>query len=132
MKSSSSLVLGAFTSQFKQLCADLVRVFPKDVDIRAATNMLTQLCATNPRLLLIVFRDAIAIPYGPTLEKGDLLFFLKKDYTNDLKGIRFANADYVLAKIDTLRHPIEGLDAVSKELVLRYFQNLTKLSMAFA
>ena len=130
MSGQDSLLLRAFSTQFKELCADLERVFPQDVDIRAATNMLTQLCATNPRLLLIVFRDYIAVPYGPQLAKGNIEFFISKDYTKDVSGIKFANAGYILKKIDALRSPIEGLDATSKEMVLKYFHNLSRLSLA--
>ena len=130
MNGQDSLLLRAFSTQFKELCADLERVFPEDVDIRAATKMLTQLCATNPRLLLVVFRDYIGVPYGDLLAQGNLEFFISKDYSKDISGTKFANADYILKKIDALRSPIKGLDPTSKKMVLKYFHNLSTLSLA--
>ena len=130
MSGADTLLLRAFCSQFKEFCADLIRVFPQDVDIRAATGMLIQLCNGNPRLLLTVFRERIAVPYGATIAKGDLGFFVDKDYTTDVAGMKFANVDYILKKIDMLRRPIMGLDEKSKQLVIEYFQNLCRLSLA--
>ena len=129
MSGQDSLVLRAFCSQFKELCADLVRVFPQDADIRTATGILIQLCNSNPRLLLVVFRNSIAVPYGKAIAGGDLGFFVQKDYTSDLAGIKFANAGYVLKKIEMLRRPIESLEPAAKDSVIKYFQNLSKLAL---
>lgn len=130
MSGDDALLIRAFCSQFKELCADLVRVFPQDVDIRTATGILLQLCNSNPRLLLRIFRENIAVPYGATIAEGNLAFFLEKDYKSDIAGLKFANTEYILQKIDVLRRPLATLDSSSKQSVIEYFQNLSKLSLA--
>ena len=130
MSGENTLLLRAFCSQFKELCADLTRVFPQDVDIRTATGILMQLCNSNPRLLLTVFRESIALPYGAAIAKGDLAFFVDKDYSADVAGLKFANTDYILKKIEVLRRPVATLDSKSQQSVIEYFQNLSRLSLA--
>tara|TARA_Y100000389_G_C17471266_1_gene531327 strand:+ start:15771 stop:16190 length:420 start_codon:yes stop_codon:yes gene_type:complete len=119
------LTMRAFVQQFKELMSDLERVFPEDVDVRSATTGMRALLSANPKMVARVFNECVGIPYGEAFDKGDLGFFLEKDYTSDIK---LNNSDYVLRKIDNLRGPIAKLDKKCHDAVLRYFANLTKLS----
>jgi hypothetical protein len=122
---SEKLMMRAFVQQFKELMSDLDRVFPEDVDVRSATTGMGALLSANPKMVAKVFNECVGIPYGEAFEKGDLGFFLRKDYSAD---IQLNNSDYVLKKIDNLRSPISKLDKKCHDAVLRYFANLTKLS----
>ena len=118
-------IMSAFSSQFKELCDDLDRVFPDDVEVRSATTAMVTLLRANPKIVARVFHNYVGAPYGGLFEKGDLSYFLDKDYTTD---IQLDNAQAILAKIDTLRGPISKMDKACHTSVLKYFSNLSKLS----
>ena len=119
------LITGAFTNQFKELCADLESVFKDDVEVRTACTAMRGLLTANPKLLTQTFYERVAVPYDRQFEAGNCEFFLKKDYTEDLQ---LKNSSAMLRKIESLKEPISKLDTVCQLAFLKYFANLSKLS----
>ena len=64
--------------------------------------------------------------YGP---QGDR-FFLKKDYSNDLK-MDEGGANKVLEAIDKIRQPLRELESDNKEKCVQYLKNLNALSKIY-
>ena len=54
------------------------------------------------------------------------LFFLTKDYSADVQTSY--NSDKIMESIDRLRGPITHMSAEEQAKVMKYIQNLTKLS----
>ena len=125
MASERRLLMGAFVSQFRELCEDLNRVFPEDVDVRGATTAFQTLLTANPKLVLNVYHMHVTLPYQDAFFAGNLAFFLEKDYTDD---IRLTNSGAILRKIDALRVPIARLSPECHDSVLKYFSNMCKLT----
>jgi len=96
--SDKSIVMKAFLNQFTEFVEDIQSVFPDNADIDSAKTALFLMKKTNPRMLLSTWITFIAEPYGAQIEKGDIGFFLEKDYTQDLEYM--GNA--VMQKVDTL------------------------------
>jgi hypothetical protein len=60
------------------------------------------------------------------LKYNSATFFLTKDYANDLA--RNDNSDKIMESINRLREPIRNMGPDNQAKVMKYIQNLTKLS----
>ena len=124
MSSDKSIVMKAFLNQFTDFVEDVQSVFPDNADIESAKTALFLVKKTNPRILLHAWVTYIVGPYTDKIEKGDIGFFLEKDYTHDLEYM--GNA--VMQKVDTLRGPVRDMGADNQAKSMKYIQNLTKLA----
>jgi hypothetical protein len=122
--SDKSIVMKAFLNQFTDFVEDVQSVFPDNADIDSAKTALFLVKKTNPRILMNAWVTYIVGPYTGEIEKGDIGFFLNKDYTQDLEYM--GNA--VMQKVDTLRGPVRDMGADNQAKSMKYIQNLTKLA----
>ena len=121
-------IVKAFNEHFEEFISDIERVFHEDTDIATAHNALITLKKNNPKLIMTTFRDWIARPYKKEIEKGDITFFLKKDYSKDFNDFGCGDTGgMILSKIDVLREPISKMKGDDLNKVITYMQNLTKL-----
>ena len=125
--SDKSIVMKAFLNQFTDFVEDIQGVFPDDADIESAKTALFLIKKTNPRILMNAWSIYIVGPYSDQIEKGDIGFFLEKDYTRDLEYM--GNA--VMQKVDALRGPIRDMGADNQAKSMKYIQNLTKLAKLY-
>jgi len=122
--SDKSIVMKAFLNQFTDFVEDIQGVFPDNADIDSTRTALFLIKKTNPRVLMNAWTTYIVEPYADKIEKGDIGFFLDKDYTQDLEYM--GNA--VMQKVDTLRGPIRDMGTDNQAKSMKYIQNLTKLA----
>jgi len=122
--SDKAIVMKAFLNQFTEFVEDVHSVFPDNADIDSAKTALFLIKKTNPRILLNAWVKYIVGPYTDEIEKGDIRFFLEKDYTHDLEYM--GNA--VMQKVDALRGPVREMGADNQAKSMKYIQNLTKLA----
>ena len=122
--SDKSIVMKAFLNQFTDFVNDVQSVFPENADIESAKSALFLIKKTNPRILMNAWVTYIVGPYNDQIEKGDIGFFLDKDYTQDLEYM--GNA--VMQKVDTFRGPVREMGADNQAKSMKYIQNLTKLA----
>lgn len=120
-----SQILTAFNNHFTEFVDDVKRVFPEDVEIATAANVLSQLRKANPKIILLSFKTWVLLPYKKEIEAGELDFFINKDYSKDVGG---DSASIILEKIDTLRKPISEMSDKDQKKVIKYIQNLSKLA----
>lgn len=125
--SDKSIVMKAFLNQFTDFVEDIQGVFPDNADIDSAKTSLFLIKKTNPRILMNAWTTYIVGPYNDQIEKGDIGFFLDKDYTRDLEYM--GNA--VMQKVDTLRGPVRDMGADNQAKSMKYIQNLTKLAKLY-
>ena len=121
-------ILSAFNVHFLDFLQDIQRIFPNDVDINTAINFLQTVKKTNPRLIIIFFKENINDLYGEQIHKNDLTYFLNKKYDNDIIG---DSTKIILDKIDQLREPIRKMNDTNKQYMLKYMQDLCKLSVLY-
>ena len=126
---SNTQILSAFNNHFTEFVEDIVRAFPDDVDIATAGNALGKLRKANPRLIIMIFKEHVLAPYGEKINAGDLSYFIEKDYTADVEGS--AQAGPILEKIQQIKGPLASMEASEQEKVLKYMQNLCKLSSLY-
>ena len=118
-------IMKAFNDHFVEFLDDIQRVFPDDADIATVKNSLIAMRKANPRLIIATFKKSVSGTYHDQIEKGDLEFFINKDYGDDLGEGGVSNS--VLEKIDLLREPVRNMDESDQKKAIKYIQNLTKL-----
>ena len=122
-------LLTAFNDHFMEFVNDIHEVFPDDVDILSAKNSFSMVRKMNPKLLIKSWDSLVVGKYQSAIEAGDLSFFMNKDYTNDLKDVpNNPNADRIVSAIDRLRTPIKSMSQDNQAKIIKYIQNLTKIS----
>jgi hypothetical protein len=118
--------LKIFNEHFIEFIDDIIRIFPNDVDLLSTKNVFVLMRQTNPKLIISVFNTYVVNDYKNEIQNGDIDYFLNKDYTEDLKITQHSSK--ILDKIDKLRTPIKSMDYDNKQKIIKYLQNLQKLS----
>lgn len=121
-----SNILTAFNDHFLDFLNDIQSVFPEDVDILAAKNALLAIRKANPKMIVKIWKIFIADKYRNQIESNDISFFLEKDYSSDIATSN--NSDKIMESINRLREPVRNMGPDNQVKVMRYIQNLTKLS----
>jgi len=121
-----SNILTAFNDHFLEFINDVQSVFPNDPDILSAKNALTMIRKANPKMIVKIWKTLIADKYKNQIDSNDISFFLEKDYSSDVSTSN--NSDKIMEAIDRLREPIRNMGPDNQSNVMKYIQNLTKLS----
>ena len=79
--------------------------------------------------IIKVFNSQVAAPYEKEIDSGNLDFFIVKDYAGDLAYAD--NSKKIMDAIDGLRNPIKDMDTENQAKVMKYLQNLKKLSKIY-
>jgi DNA polymerase/3'-5' exonuclease PolX len=101
-------------------------VFPDDVDVLTAKNSLLTIRKLNPKMIVKIWNTFIVGKYKKEIEAGDLGFFINKDYADDVSSAQ--NSDKIMESINRLRNPVKQMSIENQTKVMKYIQNLTKLS----
>lgn len=121
-----SNILTAFNDHFIDFLNDVQSVFPEDPDILSAKNALIMIRKANPKMIVKIWKTFIADKYKNQINSNDISFFLEKDYSSDVS--KSNNSDKIMESIDRLREPIRNMGPDNQAKVMKYIQNLTKLS----
>jgi len=127
---SQSSILTAFNEHFVEFISDIQAVFPEDVDILSAKNSLLMIKKANPKMIIKIWKTHIVDKYMDQIEKGDISFFINKDYSGDLSKSYFSS-NKIIEGIDRLRNPIREMTPENQQKTMKYIQNLTKLSTLY-
>jgi hypothetical protein len=126
MTTKNSNIATIFNDHFTEFINDISNVFPNNVKIVSAKNSLSTIRRANPKMLIKIWINYIAIPYKTQIENGDISFFLEKDYTVDLGNN--AQSDNIMEYINMLREPIQTMGLENQRKAMKYIQNLSKIS----
>jgi hypothetical protein len=118
--------LQAFNDHFMDFVNDIQSVFPDDHDLLIAKNSFITIRKANPKLIVKIWNTYIVSKYKTEIEKGDIRFFIEKDYSQDINGIE--HSDKIMEGINRLREPIKNMSKESQEKTMKYIQNLSKLA----
>jgi len=123
---TSANVLNAFNNHFFEFISDIQTTFPDDTDLQTAKNYMTMIRKANPKMIAKIWQKNIASKYKEEIAKGDMTFFLEKDYTSDIKNSE--NSSQIISCINRLKTPIKEMSAENQAKSMKYIQNLTELS----
>lgn len=121
-----SNILVAFNDHFLEFLNDVQSVFPEDADVLTAKNALIAIRKANPKMIVKIWKAFIAEKYRDQIQAGDITFFINKDYGTDISSAQ--NSDRIMESINRLREPIRNMGPDNQNKVMKYIQNLTKLS----
>lgn len=122
-------IVSLFNDQFVEFVTDIHNVFPEDHDILVAKNSLIAIRKANPKMIVKIWNMYIVSKYKEEIEKGDISFFINKDYSSDLANSD--NSNKIMESINRLRQPIKEMSAENQQQTMRYIQNLTKLATLY-
>jgi len=120
-------VIEAFNNHFMEFIKDIERVFPDDKDLVSTRKTINKTLVLMPKTLIRMFNDSFVNFYSNEIERGDLDFFIKNDYKTR-HGYKENDDPWILEKIDSLREPVRNMSDQDKLQVIKYLQNLKKLS----
>ena len=122
-----SNILTTFNDHFMEFIQDIQGVFPDDHDILSAKNALLAIRKANPKMIVKIWTKFIAEKYRDEIASGNIEFFISKDYSSDVSTAQ--GSDKIMESIDRLRAPIRNMGPENQAKVMKYIQNLTKLSL---
>jgi len=124
---SNTNLLTAFNDHFVEFVTDVHNVFPEDRDVLTAKNSLLAIRKANPKLIVKIWNQFIVSKYKVPIEKGDISFFIDKDYSEDLEASQ--HSEKIMEAINRLRGPIRQMSQENQSKTMKYIQNLTKLAL---
>jgi len=118
-------ILKAFTGHLIEFVNEIRNVFPNDSHLRTSGVFLEGLVKINPKSIIIGWKECINDLYKDQILKGDLDYFINKDYNEDFEGSD--NKGKILKTIESFRDKIRNMGDDNKKKSIKYIQNLTKL-----
>jgi hypothetical protein len=122
--------LSAFNNQFSEFLEDVLEIFPGHVDITTFKNTAATLKKANPGLLIRIWYDYVCKNYMDEIEKGNIKYFLEKDYSQDIQYV--SDSKGVIETINKIRSPINDMGEQNQKTSMQYILNLSKLSKLYA
>ena len=129
MATQSSIILTTFNDHFIEFVNDIINVFPEDTDILAAKNSFLLIRKANPKMIIKIWNKFVVDKYKDAIDNDDISFFINKDYSTDLNNAE--NSDKIMDAINRLRNPVKLMELQDQKKVMKYIQNLTKLSILY-
>lgn len=121
----------AFNNHFKEFLADVMLVLPNNKILKTAKLYINNILSLNPVLIVKAWYLYCVLPYSKEIENGDFSFFINKDYKNDVGESGQYNTQHVLEAIETIRKQAASLSNENQEKIIKYVQNLSKLSIMY-
>lgn len=122
--------LAAFNNQFTEFLEQVLQIFPGHVEITTFKNTIGTLKKANPGLLIRIWYDHICKNYMDEIEKGNITYFLEKDYAQDIQHV--SDVKGVVDAINKIRNPINEMGVKNQQTSMQYILNLSKLSKLYS
>jgi hypothetical protein len=117
----------AFNEHFLEFITYIHSLFPSDHELLVAKNSLIAMKKVNPKIIPKIWNTFVVGKYTNEIARGDLDFFINKDYSIDL--LNSQNSDKIIEAIDRFREPVKTMGTIDKTKTIKYIQSLTKLSV---
>jgi hypothetical protein len=124
--------LKLFNTQLVELLEDISRVYPNDRHVKTCNFYIKNVLKVNNLVLLTHWYNYITIPYQKEILNGNIDCLLVKDHTSDINGLKpsmSTNTDEIMNIIHLIQQKSSTLSHDNKTSVIKYLQNLTKLSI---
>lgn len=117
--------LSIFIKQLEDFATELTQLFPQDVDLKLALNMIILVKKAHPRKLLDIFLK-FTNTYKEQIMSKNEDFFIKHDF-NDLAQ-KTKQQDYALSLVTQLKSHWTEMSPENKEVSWNYLIVLFKLA----
>ena len=129
MEVQKSVLVKVFSEQVEELYLDMLKVYPNHLNIKTGLTIVQQLKRFNPKLMLRSYNESVNQPYYDVIVKGDLEFFMNKNYVEDCKrtGMDISEAKTQADWIETIKDLARGLEEENQKKLIKYFQNFSRI-----
>ena len=117
-------LLKVFNNHLIEFLEDFQTVI-ESKDLKAAILFINTTKKINPSIFIKGWINYIYKPYKSKIDEGDFTFFLNKDYSSDIDAY---DNNKVLEIINIAREELKKLNESDRKKVIKYVQNLTKIS----
>lgn len=117
----------AFNQLFFDFLANVIEIVPNE-DIIKSKYKFEMIRVANPTIIIKVWFSSVYSVYRDSIDRGNLSFFIEKDYQNDLVYLSKTSSGEVLRIIHSIRMPIQSMSDDNKTCCMQYIQNLSQLS----
>jgi len=118
-----------FNDEFMKFVNEVQSLFPDDKFIKKSRDGLELLKKANPKLVIKIWKEYIVDRYISEIEKGELDFFINKDYNTDVSQAN--NANTIIESINRLREPVRNMGESNQATAMKYIQQLSKLCQLY-
>ena len=128
-KNTKNELIEAFNAHILEFIRDIMSVYPDDINIQITKTAAYAASIVNPKIMIRSWRATVVKPYMDEIGRGELDFFIDKNYDNDLQYLDDdKKAKSIMKGINNLREPIKKMTEQNKNKSMKYVQNLTKLA----
>lgn len=129
MEVNKSLLVKIFSEQVVELYRDMKMVYPNNTSIKTGLTLVEQIKTFNPKLLISKYKDGVNDEYYEQIVKGDLDFFINKNYEADCLKAGFVGneAKSQAAWLETIKELYKEQGEENKRKIKKYFQNFSKI-----
>jgi hypothetical protein len=117
-------IVFAFNNHFKDMCEDVLSIYPNDWNIKKAYHSVELLQKVKPSLIISLWKQ-LTLRFEKEIESQGMTFFLEYKYEED-ESIR--KQAILLKALLQFRKSIMNMSAENQEKVYEYITNLTKMS----
>lgn len=129
MEVQKSVLVKIFVEQVEELYLDMLKIYPNHINIKTGLTIVQQLKKFNPKLMIRSYNDCVNKLYYDVIVRGDIDFFMKKNYVEDCKGVGYDKSQALSQAqwIETIKDLAEGLEEENKRKLIKYFQNFSRI-----
>ena len=129
MEVQKSRLVKIFAEQTEELYLDLVKVYPENVEIKTGLTLVQTMKRFNPKLMIKKYKSAVNDEYYDKIVKGDVSFFINKNYIDDCKKIGYDSKEAQEQSdwIESLKSLYCNATEENKKKLTKYFQNFSKI-----
>lgn len=113
-----------FCNQLLEFIDDVLTIFPNNLDLKTGKTFIVGLTKVSKRKLIGIWKTSVVDVYEDAILKGDVEYFINKDYSEDLGE---GGTDKMMSVIEDVRGLIRNTSKENKEKAIKYLQNLTKI-----
>jgi hypothetical protein len=124
---SPNEILETFNVTFKDFIQYAIDVIKDNKDIKDA-KIYFNLLLNKKNSIIKIWYNYVYMPYKEYIDKGDMIYFLNKDYNDDLNIIDEKNKSNVIDIINKLREPIKKMNETDYNNSCLYIKKLSQLS----
>ena len=129
MEVQKSVLVKVFAEQVEELYLDMLKVYPKHINIKTGLTIVQQLKRFNPKLMIRSYNEAVNTRYYDVIVRGDIDFFMNKNYIEDCKrsGMDTSEARSQADWIETIKELARTLENDNQKKIIKYFQNFSRI-----
>ena len=104
-------------------------VYPNNTSIKTGLTLVEQIKTFNPKLLISKYKEGVNDEYYEQIVKGDLDFFINKNYEEDCIKAGFVGneAKSQAAWLETIKELYKEQGEDNQKKIKKYFQNFSKI-----